>query len=469
VCREVRTSRAAALAVATIVTAGVVVGFALHSHHHSSVTLPAVTRSSATQPASAPPRGPVLAGLATSAARPTAAGVASELAASAKTVANGAHLVGEVIDADTGALLWSRDPTQGEPPASTTKLLTAAAVLTALGPSARLATTTRRDGNTVYLVGGGDPTIVATASSYVSPSYPQPATLAALARQTAKALGTTRRIHLRLDTSAWSGPTAAKGWKPSYVTEGDVTPPSALELNEGRVDPEDEFASRTPTPAAQAGDEFADLLTQDGIKVVGPTRIATAPATSAALTSVSSPPMAALVQRMLTVSDDDLAEALGRAVAIHDKLPATFVGAGEAVTRTVASLGVPTTGVLLQDTSGLSHLDRVTPAALVAVLRDATSPAHPALRAIVEGLPIAGLTGTLAARFTTKPTSVAAGLLRAKTGTLSGVNTLAGTVVDRSGRLLIFSFLASDAELPGLTVPEIDVLASRLVHCGCSG
>jgi hypothetical protein len=34
---------------------------------------------------------------------------------------------------------------------------------------------------------------------------------------------------------------------------------------------------------------------------------------------------------------------------------------------------------------------------------------------------------------------------------------------------LIFAFLASDAELPGLTVPEIDVLASRLTHCGCAG
>jgi serine-type D-Ala-D-Ala carboxypeptidase/endopeptidase (penicillin-binding protein 4) len=469
VCREVRNSQAAALAVASIVTAGVVVGLATRSHHHDPATLPAVTRSASVLPAAASPRAPVLAGLGTAAALPSATGVASQVAASAKTVADGARLVGEVVDADSGAVLWSLDPSQGEPPASTTKLLTAAAALTALGPNDRLATTTRRDGNTLYLVGGGDPTIVANSSSYVSPSYPAPATLAALAHQTAKALGTTRRVHLRLDTSAWSGPGLANGWKPTYVTEGDVTPPSALELNEGRVDPENEFASRSPTPAAQAGDEFADLLAVDGVKVVGSTRIAAASPTSTALASVSSPPIAALVQRMLTVSDDDLAEALGRAVAIHDHLPATFVGAGEAVTRTVASLGVPTTGISLQDTSGLSHLDRVTPASLVALLRDAVSPAHPTLRPIIEGLPIAGLTGTLAARFTTKPTSVAAGVLRAKTGTLSGVNTLAGTVVDRSGRLLIFAFLASHAALPGLTVPEIDVLASRLVRCGCSG
>jgi D-alanyl-D-alanine carboxypeptidase/D-alanyl-D-alanine-endopeptidase (penicillin-binding protein 4) len=60
-------------------------------------------------------------------------------------------------------------------------------------------------------------------------------------------------------------------------------------------------------------------------------------------------------------------------------------------------------------------------------------------------------------------------VLRAKTGTLTGVNALSGLVVDRSGRLLAFSFLASDATSPGLTVPAIDRLAARLVRCGCVG
>jgi D-alanyl-D-alanine carboxypeptidase/D-alanyl-D-alanine-endopeptidase (penicillin-binding protein 4) len=45
---------------------------------------------------------------------------------------------------------------------------------------------------------------------------------------------------------------------------------------------------------------------------------------------------------------------------------------------------------------------------------------------------------------------------------------LAGMVVDRSGRLLIFAFLTSDAPSPGLTVPALDLLASRLARCGCA-
>jgi D-alanyl-D-alanine carboxypeptidase/D-alanyl-D-alanine-endopeptidase (penicillin-binding protein 4) len=105
---------------------------------------------------------------------------------------------------------------------------------------------------------------------------------------------------------------------------------------------------------------------------------------------------------------------------------------------------------------------------LVGVLRAAISPAHPQLRPLLEGLPVAGLTGTLSDRYLQQPTDAAAGVLRAKTGTLTGVNALSGVVVDRSGRLLVFAFLASDAQLPGLTVPGLDRMASRLAHCGCA-
>jgi D-alanyl-D-alanine carboxypeptidase/D-alanyl-D-alanine-endopeptidase (penicillin-binding protein 4) len=291
--------------------------------------------------------------------------------------------------------------------------------------------------------------------------------LAELARRTAAALGHTHRVRLRLDVSQWAGPRAAAGWKPTYVTEGDVTPPSALEVDEGRIRPRVPEAARTKTPALQAGAAFADLLRQDGVRVIGDPKPGTAPPRSALLGSVGSPTVTQLVQWMLTVSDDDLAEALGRAVALHQHAAASFAGAARSVTAAAAALGVPTRGVALQDTSGLSHDDRITPAALVAVLRQAAAPGRRQLRPLLAGLPVAGLTGTLSARFLTTPSDKAAGVLRAKTGTLSGVNALAGTVVDRSGRLLIFAFLASHARLPGLTVPELDALATRLAGCGC--
>jgi D-alanyl-D-alanine carboxypeptidase/D-alanyl-D-alanine-endopeptidase (penicillin-binding protein 4) len=302
----------------------------------------------------------------------------------------------------------------------------------------------------------------------VFPDYPQPATLTELARRTVAALGHTHRIQLRLDVSNWTGPRSAPGWKPGYVTEGDITPPSALELDEGRVNPRAPQSPRSLAPAIQAGATFAALLRRDGVRISGDPKPGTAPRGSALLGSVGSPTVAQLVARMLTVSDDDLAEALGRAVARREHLPATFAGAARAVTTSVASLGVPTRGVALQDTSGLSHDDRITPQALAAVLRQAVSPGRLQLRPLLAGLPVAGLTGTLSGRYLTGPTVKAAGVVRAKTGTLSGVNALAGVVVDRSGRLLIFAFLASHARFPGLTVPELDRLATQLAACGCS-
>ena len=471
--REVRTSRLVTLAAAVAVTAGVAAGYVVTRNHSSSHAAAAPSTSPSTSPmtvpSSPPPRGPVLAGLAATAPVPAAAGVAADLQGAAQTVAGSAELVGEVVDADTGVRLWSRGASQPTAPASTTKLLTAAAALTALGPDFRIATTTRRAGHTVYLVGGGDPTVVQSPRSSYSPRYPRPASLADLARRTIAALGGVHRVRLRLDTSAWSGPTMAVGWKPNYVTEGDVTPPSPLELDEGRVNPHDEFAARTETPAAQAGAAFATLLAKGGVQVIGPVTAGTAAPGSVPLASVSSPPLAELVQRMLTESDDDLAEALGRAVAIHDQLAPTFLGAATAVERQVRALGIPVQGVSLQDASGLSHRDRITPAVLVGVLRAAVAPSDRALRPILEGLPIAGLTGTLATRYRDLPAAKAAGVLRAKTGTLTGVNALAGLVVDRSGRLLIFAFLASHAPDPGLTVPALDRMAARLARCGCAG
>lgn len=466
VSREVRTSRAVTLVVAVAVTVTVAGGFAV-ARHHDHPTPVAAPAPSPTPQLSTPPRPPVLSVLDPAAPRPTRSALADDLAPAVQTVAAHARVVGEVIDADTGIPLWARSAAVPVPPASTTKLLTATAALTTLGPDFRLSTTTRRVGRTLYLVGGGDPTIVRGPGSFVAPSYPRPASYAQLARRTAAGLGAVRTVRLRLDTSAWSGPTSAPGWKPSYVTEGDVAPPSPLELDEGRLEPRDEFAPRSSDPTAQAGAAFSDLLGQDGVRVVGPVRAGTAPAASQQVAAVSSPPLTALVQRMLTVSDDDLAEALGRTVAIQTGQPATFAGAAAAVTASVASLGVDVAGVSLQDTSGLSHRDRVTSQALVEVLSLAGAASEPQLRSIVEGLPVAGLTGTLSLRYLQPPASVAAGVLRAKTGTLTGVNTLAGVVVDRSGRLLAFAFLASAAPLPGLTVPALDGLASRLARCGC--
>jgi D-alanyl-D-alanine carboxypeptidase/D-alanyl-D-alanine-endopeptidase (penicillin-binding protein 4) len=58
------------------------------------------------------------------------------------------------------------------------------------------------------------------------------------------------------------------------------------------------------------------------------------------------------------------------------------------------------------------------------------------------------------------------GYVRAKTGTLTGVSTLAGQVTDTDGRLLTFVFMSNGAS-PAQTRPRLDALAATLRDCGC--
>lgn len=120
------------------------------------------------------------------------------------------------------------------------------------------------------------------------------------------------------------------------------------------------------------------------------------------------------------------------------------------------------TGAHLADGSGLDREDRVTPALLTALLARAADPDRPGLRPVLTGLPIAGFSGTLGDRY--QDGSEGTGLIRAKTGTLNGVNSLAGTVVDPRGRLLAFAFLASGSLSATEAEPALDALATALAR-----
>ncbi len=155
-----------------------------------------------------------------------------------------------------------------------------------------------------------------------------------------------------------------------------------------------------------------------------PTPAAAQPRRPSALgvASVSSAPVSALVQRMLTVSDNDLAEALGRAVAIDTTgQPANFAGAATAVTDALQSLGVDVTGLTLFDAQRAVALDRVQRRS--AGRRSCSSPpapAHPELRVVLAACRSRGSTGTLADALPPRPARSPAGVVRAKTGTLDG-------------------------------------------------
>ena len=323
--------------------------------------------------------------------------------------------------------------------------------------------------NEVVLVGGGDPTLSGPAAvGPLSPGYPTPASLRILAAQTAAQLhvrGITA-VSVGYDNSLFAGPTLAPGWKPVYQTEGDVAPVSALEVDQGHPDP-----GRTATaadPAAAAASEFAALLTSDGVTVTGTAAPTHADPAAASLASVSSPPMSQLVQRMLGRSDNDLAEALSRRVAIATGHPATFAGGVAAVKAAIAGLGVDPSGLVTVDASGLSPLDRVRPAALLGLLRLAVDPGHPQFASVLAGLPVAAFSGTLSGRFGGLA-AAGAGLIRAKTGTLDGVVALAGYLPDSSGATLVFATIVTGVATTASARAEaaVDRLTASLAGCGC--
>jgi serine-type D-Ala-D-Ala carboxypeptidase/endopeptidase (penicillin-binding protein 4) len=119
----------------------------------------------------------------------------------------------------------------------------------------------------------------------------------------------------------------------------------------------------------------------------------------------------------------------------------------------LSTWGIASDAVRLADGSGLSRHNLITADALVAVLRRVASP-------LIHALPIAGVDGSLALRMRGTP---AAGRVRAKTGSLTAVRSLAGYVVTADGEPLVFAILANNYEGPSAgVVATIDAIVVRL-------
>jgi D-alanyl-D-alanine carboxypeptidase/D-alanyl-D-alanine-endopeptidase (penicillin-binding protein 4) len=146
----------------------------------------------------------------------------------------------------------------------------------------------------------------------------------------------------------------------------------------------------------------------------------------------------------------------------------SFADGAAAVVQTLQGLGVPTAGVALFDGSGLSRENRITPQALIGVLRVALDSAHPELNAVVTALPVAGFTGSLTNRFD-EPFPESRGLVRAKTGTLTNVSSLAGIAVDQDGNAVLFALMADRIKKPDETKAQraLDAAAGALGACHC--
>jgi D-alanyl-D-alanine carboxypeptidase/D-alanyl-D-alanine-endopeptidase (penicillin-binding protein 4) len=403
---------------------------------------------------------PVLAALADDAPAPDPATLAAQLTPLLQVPGLGSGASAEVVDVATGEVLLDLDADDPATPASTAKLLTAAAALITLDPSERFETTVVA-GSTpgeVVLVGGGDPTLSRTAPSQIYAGAP---TVADLAAQVVAALPAgTPVTRVVVDSSLFTGPLTASGWGPGDAPSSYAAPVTATAVDGARLSPG--ATARSGQPGLDAGAALADALGAPGATVV----LGEAPAGAEVLGEVESAPVARLVEQALSLSDNMLAEALARHVAIARDEPATFDGGAQAVVDALAEAGIDVTGVTLGDGSGLSRDDRIPAGVLTAVVGGAADGSLGNASLLLSGLPVAGYDGTLADRGDDDP-ATAPGTIRAKTGTLLGVHALAGTVITADGRLLAFAVVADGSSDEAAAENALDDFASELATCGC--
>lgn len=360
----------------------------------------------------------------------------------------GRDLAGVVLDAETGQRVWAHHRGERQIPASTVKLVTAVTALEAFGPDHRFTTRTATGArpDRVVLVGSGDPSL-------------SRGDLRRLATRTVAAVSAQGLTQVRVDVddTLFPTPTNATGWRPGY-TIADVSPVRALVVDQHR---------RWDT-SLDAGRVFAGLLERKGLDVRRVLRRA-APAGAPTIAEVLGDDVGTQVAGMLHTSDNDVAEGLHRLVAVQTGYPATWSGAAQAQVAGLARLGVTVAPGSLHDGSGLSRRDRLRPAEVAAVLRTAFDPAHPSLAGLRSGtLAVAGVSGTLGPsylRYVTKPTRCAAGLIEAKTGSLSGVIALSGLARGADGRVKVFSFLLNRVPSTLTTRRAVDKLAATVTGC----
>lgn len=363
----------------------------------------------------------------------------------------------QVVDVVSGEVVAASGEDLAMIPASTTKLLTVTAAMAVLDGTERFATrVVQPEPGRIVLVGGGDPMLVSVPPE--EGTYPSPPSLQELAALTAARLAASGQtdVTLEYDESLFSG-----GWNETWPSNyrDQVTTISALWADEGR----DATHARSREPALLAAATFASQLGVAGITVDA----VPVPGVGAGeeLARVESLPAHVLSEQAMLRSNNSFTEILGRQVAVRTGHPGTFDGAVTAIQEQLTELGLWDSGAVLHDASGLSRSNRVTPGMLAEVMRHVAT--EPRLSVILDGLPVAGVSGTLADRFSDPVSAPARGVARAKTGTLSFVSSLAGVTVTRDGRELAFAFVTNGSSDGWAAKVWADQGTGVVSGCGC--
>ncbi len=421
--------------------------------------------------------------------------------------------------------LYNHDAQKYFIPASNAKLLVTAAALHHLGAEFRIRTSVYGTGaggvknaNNLYIVGRGDPSLTDTQlkqlaqqlkrwgisqiqqliarddyfkGPVVNPTweladvqadYGAPANSLILNQNTATLILRPQTLGQPLKVS-WADPLAATQWLVENNSVTAVAPPSVEVIgNLGKsvlqirgVLPagaqSETISVAVPDPAGLFLRHFQRALAIEGMTVVQALVASNSQLPAQELASVESPSLANLLIETNQNSNNLYAEAVLRvlgttnvevlqATPLQDSAAMGLV----AVKATLTELGVNPESYVLNDGSGLSRHNLVSPEAFVQTLRAiAQTPEAAVFRA---SLPLAGKSGTLQNRFRN---TLAQGVLQGKTGTMSGVSALSGYLDGPSYQPLVFSILVNQSDQPAATmrqtIDEIVLLMTHLQRC----
>jgi D-alanyl-D-alanine carboxypeptidase/D-alanyl-D-alanine-endopeptidase (penicillin-binding protein 4) len=362
-------------------------------------------------------------------------------------VRNGDRILGSPREIDGGLV-----------PASNQKLLTTFTALEALGPdftfNTRVAATVPLNGGVVngdlYFIGDGDPFLFTAdwLSQYEVVDGRSHTSLEALADAVVATGLTTVTGSVIGDESLYDsvryGP-----WDNRLIVQKQSGPLSALTVNEGFNDwPEifrDSFRPRRETsdPPVHSASVFAGLLQERGVSIGGAPASGVAPPNVVDVASIQSPSLLETVTHINTYSSNLGAELLLKRLGLQLVGQGTTEAGASAMAAFLTGQGIPMDSVQVFDGSGLSEANRLTCRAVAEIL----ARNGPATN-LGSSLSVSGQRGTLAARFIDTP---AVGLVRAKTGTLRGVQALSGyvdtAVTTDLGSYVTFSYIINDDEV----------------------
>lgn len=382
--------------------------------------------------------------------------------ASAAALPDLGTLAASVVNANTGEVLFDRAGATPAPTGSVLKILTAAAALKILGPSAQLSTKVI-DGSskgTIVLVGGGDPTLATVSNSFYegAPLISDLAT-AAMAAYKLKHPGDPV-TQIVLDSTLWS---PSDNWDPSWPVseraDGYLGLVTALQVDGDRSDPTQAESARGEDPIGRAGQAFADAA---GLENVTFTRGAAVGTT--VLAEVKSQPLSTLIGQMLLTSDNTLAESIARVAAKTAGMDGGSASVGQLIPAALKDLGLDTTGLVIKDGSGESA-DNAVPPLFVSRLLVKIRANEADLGVIYTGMPVGGETGDLYDRFT-GANEVAKGKVVAKPGWIDNERSLAGVINAADGTPLTFAFYGMGETISFATREALDTLTTAAYTCG---